>query len=526
MNMNYVKEFYPTPESLIKKIVAGVDFKGIKRILEPSAGKGNICDYLMARKESYYSNYEIDCIEIDKELQAILKSKGYRVIHDDFLTFSTFAKYDLIIMNPPFSCGAAHLSKALDLIKNGGNIICILNAETIRNACTNQRIVLRQKLEQLNASIEFLKEEFVSAERETDVEIAVIKVSVPDAEFDSQFIKEMQERYYREEETPESTDLAENDFIKAAVKVYEIEVSAGIKLIREFSGMRKYMMNNESVLKLSLSADRSSEKLSINKYVQEVRRKYWNALFQNPKFTGKMTQKQLELYRSKTDELVNYEFSYHNIKEMQIEMSKNLVKGIEDCIMNLFEELSSVHSWYPECGNNIHFYNGWATNKAWYVNKKVVIPFMRAWDSIFDRYDPTNWELSRKIADIEKVFCYLDGGITDGQSLEEALKEAKETGESKNIDTKYFKITFYKKGTAHLLFKSDELLKRFNIFGSRNKKWLPPAYGKKAYAEMSDEERAVVDAFEGEKEYGKTLANASYYIYDPQMSLKAIEMTA
>lgn len=526
MNMNYINEFYPTPVSLIEKIVEGVDFNKVDRILEPSAGKGNICDYLMEYMKSHYNKYEIDCIEIDKELQAILKSKGYRVIHDDFLTFSTFVKYDLIIMNPPFSCGAAHLEKALDLIKNGGNIICILNAETIRNACTNQRMALRQKLKQLNASIEFFEEEFASAERKTDVEVAVIKVSIPDAEFDSEFIKEMQKKYYREEEITESSELVENDFIKAAVMIYETEVSAGIKLIREFKGMRKYMMNNESVLKLSLSADRDFEKLSINKYVQEVRRKYWNALFQNPKFTGKMTQKQLELYRSKTDELVNYEFSYHNIKEMQIEMSKNIVKGIEDCIMNLFEELSSVHSWYPECNNNIHFYNGWATNKAWYVNKKVVIPFMRAWDSIFDRYDPTNWELSRKIADIEKVFCYLDGGITDGQNIDEVLKEAEKTGETKNIDTKYFKITFYKKGTAHLLFKSDELLKRFNIFGSRNKKWLPPAYGKKTYEEMNDEERAVIDEFEGEKEYRKTLANANYYIYEPHMSLKALEMTA
>ena len=211
---------------------------------------------------------------------------------------------------------------------------------------------------------------------------------------------------------------------------------------------------------------------------------------------------------------------------MQIEMSKNLVKGIEDCIMNLFEEFSSVYSWYPECNNNIHFYNGWATNKAWYVNKKVVIPYMCAWDSIWNKYRPTGWELLKKVSDIEKVFCYLDGGITDGQNIEEVLKEAEESGETKNIDTKYFKITFYKKGTAHLLFKSDELLKRFNIFGSRNKKWLPPAYGKKTYEEMNDEERAVIDEFEGEKEYRKTLANANYYIYEPHMSLKALEMTA
>ena len=43
---------------------------------------------------------DIDSIEINSELRAILKDKEYRVIHDDFLTLHTYKHYDVIIMNP------------------------------------------------------------------------------------------------------------------------------------------------------------------------------------------------------------------------------------------------------------------------------------------------------------------------------------------------------------------------------------------------------------------------------------------
>ena len=40
------KDFYPTPDKMIKKMVDGLNFKMIRTVLEPSAGKGNIVEYL------------------------------------------------------------------------------------------------------------------------------------------------------------------------------------------------------------------------------------------------------------------------------------------------------------------------------------------------------------------------------------------------------------------------------------------------------------------------------------------------
>ena len=75
-------------------------------------------------------------------------------------------------------------------------------------------------------------------------------------------------------------------------------------------------------------------------------------------------------------------------------------------------------------------------------------------------------------------------------------------------------MTFYKKGTCHITFNNEELLKKFNIFGSQHKGWLPPSYGKKVYKDMTQEEKAVVNEFEGEKEYQKVMNNKGYYLFD------------
>ena len=182
-------------------------------------------------------------------------------------------------------------------------------------------------------------------------------------------------------------------------------------------------------------------------------------------------------------------------------------------IIALFDEFSNKYHYYDEMSKNIHYYNGWKTNKAWIINKKVIIP-LAGFDSFWNRYNPSDYKIIRKLQDMEKCFNYLDGGLTEAINLEESLKFAEEYGETKNIQLKYFTVTFYKKGTCHITFNNEELLKKFNIFGSQHKGWLPPSYGKKAYKDMTTEEKVVVNEFEGEKEYNKVISNKEYYLFD------------
>jgi hypothetical protein len=193
-----------------------------------------------------------------------------------------------------------------------------------------------------------------------------------------------------------------------------------------------------------------------------------------------------------------------------------MIQGVEDTILTLFEEFSNKHHWYDEMSKNVHFYNGWKTNSAYKINKKVIIPLagFRDMQYSWGKFEPSYYTTINKLTDIEKVFNYLDGGITEDVNLSEVLKTAEHNQETKKIDTKYFSIDFYKKGTAHLTFKDENLLAKFNIFGSQKKGFLPPVYGKAKYKDMTPEERTVIDEFEGELSYNRIMANKDYYIVD------------
>ncbi len=534
---NKNRDFYPTPQKLIDKMLSGVDLEKIETILEPSAGSGNIVDALRQKEEIHnkYHRYEkckfdIDCIEIESNLQHILKGKNYRVVHNDFLTYDTMKEYSLIIMNPPFSNGCKHLLKALEMqSRTGGAVICLLNAETIRNVYTNERLDLQRKLTEYNAEIEFIQDAFLDTdvERKTGVEIALIKVYIPKVQKES-FIwnglkKSQKEREYV---ATESTQLIDSDLFKAIVNQYQLEVEAGTKLIKEYFAMQPFILSEfgkneetgETIQKGNciLSLKVGNKELSVNQYIREVRGKYWKALFQNPKFIGQLTNNLQSEFYNKINELCDYDFSLYNIYQLKIDIQKKVASGIEDTILKLFDEFSNKYHYYDEMSKNIHYYNGWKTNKAWIINKKVIIPLNGYRDLQFSwgGFKPTYYETVRKLQDIEKCFNYLDGGLTEAVDLEKSLKFAEEYGETKNIQLKYFTITFYKKGTCHIVFNNEELLKKFNIFGSQRKGWLPPSYGKKSYKDMTAEEKAVVNEFEGEKEYNKVLENTGYYLFD------------
>ena len=42
-------EFYPTPVTLLDKVLDGVDYRYIGTVLEPSAGKGDIVKYALLK---------------------------------------------------------------------------------------------------------------------------------------------------------------------------------------------------------------------------------------------------------------------------------------------------------------------------------------------------------------------------------------------------------------------------------------------------------------------------------------------
>ncbi len=513
------KEFYPTPIKLIRKMIDGIDFYKLNTVLEPSAGKGNIIDYIKNDK------LKIDAIEIDEDLRSILKGKKYNVIFDDFLEFQTNKKYDLIIANFPFSDGDLHLQKAIQIQEMyGGSIICLLNAETLKNPYTNLRKSLLEKLQRYNAQIEYLQDEFVNSERSTNVEVAMIKIVI---EKDNKSflllnsLKEAKETYI--EINPEK-QVVENDFAKAMIARYNFESQVGIKLIFEYSSILPYLYDRVKLtstdyqaplIELKIDGERLdiNHKKFINKFLEGLRLKYWSLLLNNENFRKRFTQNLQRELNEKLSVLKDFDFNLFNIQELEKELTVNLTLGIEETIIKLFDELSQQYSYYPECNKNIHYYNGWKTNKVYKINKKVILPINGFSAYSWDKNKLDTYNIYNKITDMVKVFNYLGGELSEINELViNELKLANNQKNSKDIDFYYFKATFYKKGTCHITFQNDELLKKFNIFGSQRKGWLPPSYGKKSYKEMDKEEKSIIDEFEGEQSYKQVMNNKDYYL--------------
>ena len=527
------RTFYPTPASLAEELTAGYDWKTVQSVLEPSAGKGDLArkaGYRMYQKRMGHAPYDersrkeaitstdIDCIEIDPTLRAILEGQGFRVVHNDFLTFETQKRYDLILMNPPFDHGAEHLLKALEIQSHGGKIACILNAETLRNPYTAARQRLVKELMAHGAEITYKERAFADAERRTNVDIAIIRVELPKVKRDSSIMDEMRKApTYKAQEIPSQyAEMVRYNQIDEWVNRYNFEVACGIRLIEEYRALAPFIVADtieefaHPILILKCLGDSGRDtSLTVNSYIRQTRGKYWRAIFQQKTFTEKLTGNLLQELYDNVRQLMDYDFSVYNILTLVIKMNAKVVGGIEDTIVELFDDWTRK-SWNEDSPNR-HYYDGWKTNDCFSVRKKVIIPFYDAYDSWDKRFRA--YRVIQKFRDIEKVFDFLDSGRTTwAGSLDGALKKAEETGDTRNIDTKYFTATFYKKGTAHLVFKDNDLLEKFNLFAGQKKGWLPPCYGKKKYSDMTPSERHVVDSFQGRERYEQVMAHADYYL--------------
>ena len=566
---NLPDEFYPTPPELIAKMLETVIRERNKTILEPSAGKGDILDFISLYKQNESgcgykwlieqlkeSNYDdipqmllqetvkdfkngkrarevinAECIEIDSNLCAILKDKGYRVYNDDFLLYDDDKHYDLIIMNPPFSNGDEHLLKAISIAeKTGSKIICLLNAETVKNPYSNKRKLLASKLEKYGAEIEYMQNAFSDAERETDVEVAIVRADVPAPFKENSRIWEELETNDIEINEPEFSGeiVSANEPLKMAVKLYKKELEAGKRLIEEYLSLKPYLTSsfeNEDTpsymrgCMLTLYSDSKKKTLDWNEYLYSVRYKYWHQLLHNPKFMQNLTSNLREEYYSMISEFANRDFSLKNIYAVKMDIISRTAKGIEEKIVDMFEQLSYKNS--MDAAGNVHYFNGWKSNSAFKINQKVVVPYCNCWDGICKKFDFWHYgygsNVFRILDDIEKCLAFLQIGESEldyAVDLSGHLKVCQERQETRKLQFRFFDVDIFKKGTMHIKFRDEELLKRFNIYGCQHKGWLPPAYGKKSYKDMNAEEKQVIDEYEGQQEYEKVYANRENYILD------------
>lgn len=105
---------YHTPVKLCRRIVKWAGVKRGMRVLEPSAGGGNLV------RELVRAGAIVTAVEIDPAWAKVLYEEFSRtgrvdVVESDFKNFSETDCYDMAVMNPPLDggVGAGHVAHAL-----------------------------------------------------------------------------------------------------------------------------------------------------------------------------------------------------------------------------------------------------------------------------------------------------------------------------------------------------------------------------------------------------------------------------
>jgi len=498
--MKFNESFYPTPASLIRRMVEKINWNKVNYVCEPSAGDGAILKYIRDNKSRW--GFHLHAIEKDENLRNMLIGAGEKVVGKDFLTYAGLIQFDAIIMNPPFSNGDAHLLKAIEIMYSG-QIVCLLNAETLRNPNTNRRVDLASRLRDLNAEIEYIQNAFIDAERKTAVEIAMVTIKI-EREVEDDLLAGAEDRvrdFEPEEVDGQIKDVASRDSIVSIVDDYIFRVRMGIETIQNFYRNHKYIGGY-----ITLTTDEKDSgtgsltdvlKNKTNFFLQNIRRAYWKKTMFLPQFQKKLTEKKQKEFQESLKNNSDLEFTEPNVRAFFENLMDSYEDTLREAIEDVFEKFTSKHAWDESIHcKNVHYYNGWKTNDAFKVNKRVIVPYVgidNDWGSVYK----IGYSNKVKLDDIDKVMNYFCGK-TGYVSITAAADASPDI--LKVLESEYFMIRFYKKGTTHLTFKSEEIRRRFNIEVGKKKGWLPQNYGYTPMRELAHEEQEIVSSFEDKVE--------------------------
>lgn len=490
------KNFYPsTPEvvqlmlepyiSEHKDYYSGkLYLRGVKRILDPEAGKGDILDYVISnfadvKKEDLY------CCEIEDDLVAILQRKGYRVLERDFLKLSDPYQFDLILANPPFSRGAEHALKMWDTLELfGGEMVVQLNKETIENPYSWERQRLLTIIRDNGGQIEDIGRPYRSAERTTDVEVVIVRLKRSASRASTNFDASQYEKDSRYSDFAyNENSIVSADGLQALVASYEAARTCLVEGAKINARYRFYTYGLESnytppgaqkkdLRKNAEEAQSQLQLVSLNEQIAALKKKYWKYLFDRTKVADVTTSKVQAEFMSMVEATSAIAFTYENVAKVFQKLLSESGDTMKKCVVETFDKMCSYDS-----ENKIHS-EGWVTNDAYKVNQKVILPLRTqrygGWGTYWDSHEQAVAD------DIDKAMCFVAGKkYSEILSIRKAvellvddLRTGRKWNHQENVFSEFFKIRIYKKGTIHIYFKDVELWEKFNIMAAQEKKWI------------------------------------------------------
>lgn len=490
-------QFYPTPRWLAKFAVS--NFKDpIQYLLEPSAGDASLligADLI----RNGHSCCELAAVEIDPNNQAILRGFNVDVIGHDFLKVADASPFSHILMNPPFSYGCDHVLHAWSIL-NSGEIVAIINAETIRNPYSEKRKLLVKTIAD-NGFVVFIDDAFAAkhnAKRSADVDVAVVYLKKESLEFDFTFGCEGDS--YSDVDLDETGSVATDvglpvGFIEAYVQTFNNAVLAlkneskarfaaykyaallGETFLQKLAKAHAEESGNLDGYKMETLFSGGGQEIRSNfvKGYKELKQRAWSSVLRYMKIEDKLSSSNRSLLIKEFENISKLEFSASNIYSFLLGFSQSKGELDNEMVLHVFDKISK---YYPD---NRSFYKGWKSN-GWHrlnafkvKSKRFILPISFSYGFI----GSDNVDVFR---DFDRVFCYLDGKVYDKEDANfDGLGNLLERHSSnihslfnKRITTEYFDVRFYHgAGTVHFFPRRKDLIERLNNYVGKLRQWLP-----------------------------------------------------
>ncbi len=462
-------ELYPTPKWVALKMIEPYHLADAY-VLDPEAGAAHILDVIAEKynQDSRYHQAHLYAIEIVPELRAILADKGYPIVGEDFLQYTPTLHFTHIIMNPPFSEGVEHLLYAWRMIYEG-EIACILPVTSLEGKYADERVLLN--LIQEHGSIEPIGKAFQNSEHPTDVEVAIVRLTKKSSGMKFDFDVTNTNDAEADFAEVQNSELALNGFVEsllasfqAAVAHYEEYVKARMAIERYTAPFDHYTKYDTHIIFQADQKDTPRERH--NTFVSGLQEKAWSKILDHPRFQAILTSRARDMLAEFRTRQKRVDFNEQNIRAMFGELVAKQDDLLMAAILDVFDNMTEYHE-----ENRVHV-EGWKSDKAWMVNRRVVLPYYveYSWGGFH-----VNWHRRDNLNDIDRAMCVLAGKPYDDiVRCETAMENSFHNGASGKCESTFFEIRYYKKGTIHLYFKDEVLWKKFNLTAAQGRNWLPP----------------------------------------------------
>ena len=439
-------DLYPTPREVIFTMLEGINIQG-KIILEPSAGFGDIIDYLNDNGAE-----KVLFCEINEDLQAISQHKA-KFLQADFLTLesSQISHIDLIVMNPPFSKDTEHILHAFEIAPAGCKIIALCNAQTVENTYSQSRKNLKNKID-LFGTYTSLGSCFEGSERSTSVEIGLIVLQKAGAKYSTEF----EGFFLDDEQEPDGEGIMSYNIVRDLVNRYVESIKIFDRQLEEAQRMNQLTAGYFSV-KIGMNMTDQDKPIQRADFKKEMQKSGWQFIFNKMNMQKYATTQLREDINKFVETQTNVPFTMKNIYQMLHLINATNGQRMDKAIEVVFDKVTDHHH------ENRFGLKGWKTNDNYVLNQKFIIPHICWQDQRWYKGESRiriEFRSAYILDDLLKGICYITGDNYDDFKCFRTTAEANHYGES--FEWAYFKVKCYKLGTAHIEFLDRELWGRFN----------------------------------------------------------------